>query len=59
MDDEALEAFAEENIESILELFKTLNSGTHGDAGKFGITKLRAIKTRVEDGLMWMSHILS
>ena len=59
MDDESLEVFAEENIESILELFKTLNSGTHGEVGKFGLVKLRAIKARVEDGLLWMSHILS
>lgn len=59
LDDVTSESFAEENIESILALFKTLNSGTHGDAGKYGLSKLRAIKTRVEDGLLWMSHILS
>jgi len=59
MDDDTLEQFAEENIKSIIALFNELSSGTHGEAGKFGLAKLRAIKTRVEDGLLWMTHILS
>lgn len=54
-----LETFAEANIKGVLELFQELSSGTHGQAGKFGLPQLLAIKTRVEDNLLWMSHILS
>ena len=52
-----LEAFANENIDNVLALFKELNGGTHGLSGALSLTALRAIKKRVEDGLQFLCRI--
>ena len=59
MDVESLEDFVERDIANILELFDVLNSGAHGDAGKYDLPKLLAIKTRAEEGLLFMARIVS
>jgi len=53
---EVLEEFVERDVDNILELVSTLNSGTHGNAGKFGLSKLLAIKTRAEQGIQFMAR---
>jgi hypothetical protein len=54
---EPLEQFVDTDVDNILELFKVFNDGTHGSAGRFGFEQLRAIKTRVEDGIVYLSRI--
>lgn len=49
--------FASEDIGNVLELFGVLNAGTHGDAGRYSIAALAAIKRRVEDGILFLSKI--
>lgn len=49
--------FVENDIHNILELFHVLSDGTHGAAGRYSIGQLQAIKTRVEDGLLFLCNI--
>lgn len=56
--DEAFEAFVEQNSANIVELFKTMNGATHGPAGRFDLRQLFAIKTRVEDGILFLASVL-
>lgn len=51
--------FVNEDVNNILSLFRVFNDGTHGTSGKFGIEKLLAIKTRVENGITYLSSICS
>lgn len=55
--DTAFEDFVEQDMENIVQLFKVLNEGTHGSAGKFDLQKLSSIKNRVEDGIVFLSRI--
>ena len=56
---EILEDFVDANAKDISVLFKDLNSGTHGPAGKYSLPQLVAIKTRVEDFIDFMCKIVS
>lgn len=53
----ALEGFIETNISDLSVLFKDLNSGTHGPAGRFTLPQLSAIKTRVEDAIEFICEV--
>ena len=55
---EALEDFTEANIKNLSVLFKDLNSGAHGPAGRFSLPQLIAIKTRVEDAIEFICEIV-
>lgn len=57
--DSNVETFIDSDIENILELFHTLSKGTHGEAGKYSTNQLAVIKTRVEDGLIFLCDIAS
>jgi len=50
--------FPDQNIENIMDLFGELNEGTHGSAGRFGLSALLAIKTRVEDGIAFLLRVI-
>lgn len=52
-----LEDFIETDITNIVQLFFVFNQATHGTAGKHDITKLKAIRKRVEDGIMFLATI--
>ncbi|MCY3647235.1 MAG: hypothetical protein OXH07_09705 [Chloroflexi bacterium] len=52
-----LESFIDANISDLSVLFKDLNSGAHGPAGKYSLSQLRAIKVRVEDTIEFMCQI--
>lgn len=54
-----LESFVDSDLENVVELFKTFNQGTHGEAGRFSFNKLQAIRVRVEDGILYLSRLLS
>ena len=56
LDSEAVE-FVEEDISNILTLFRVFNDGTHGSSGHFDIDQLISIKSRVEDGIIYLSKI--
>ncbi len=56
--DEELEEFVESDMANIVELFHVFNDGTHGSAGRFGLEQLRAIRTRVEQGILFLSEII-
>ena len=54
---EALEDFIDVNIKDLSILFKDLNAGAHGPAGRFSLLQLAAIKTRVEDSIDFICEI--
>jgi hypothetical protein len=41
-----------------MKLFGEFNKGTHGEAGRFDITALRAIKSRVEGAVRFLSTVI-
>ena len=55
--DPALEGFIEADLDNVLSLFSEFNSGTHGVAGRFDLTRLTAIKMRVEGAIQFMSRL--
>lgn len=52
-----LSDFVEEDIKNVLGLFQVFNSATHGAAGKYDMSKLVAIKKRVEGGILFLSRL--
>lgn len=54
-----LEQFIDDDVENIIELFKVFNSGTHGEAASIAFQSLVAIKTRVEDGIVYLSRVFA
>jgi hypothetical protein len=53
------EQFVDDDVQNIIEPFDVFNHGTHGAAGRYGFEQLRAIKTRVEDGIIYLSQIFA
>lgn len=49
--------FVDEDVKNVLQLFRTFNDGTHGSSGHFDLSKLRAIKQRVESGVKYLYTI--
>ena len=59
MNQDELEAFVETDMNNVVDLFQVFNEGTHGSAGKFDVAQLRAIRQRVEDGIIFLSGLVS
>lgn len=57
IDSTELGDFVEDDINNVLDLFSVFNSATHGAAGKYEMTKLAAIKKRVEGGIEFLSRL--
>lgn len=57
--DQQLEEFVERDIDAVVQLFGVFNSGTHGVAGAFTHGQLLSIRKRVEDGILFLSKIVS
>ena len=53
------EEFVERDVDNVLELFQVFNDGTHGSAGKFSLPQLKAMKRRVEDGILFLANLIS
>lgn len=51
--------FVEEDIEDILKLFPVFNKATHGAAGTISFASLKALRQRVEGGIMFLATIAS
>jgi len=49
--------FVDADIDNIIQLFNVFNEATHGAAGKHGFTKLKAIRQRVEGGIMFLAAV--
>ena len=49
--------FADSNIENILQLFHVLSNATHGEAGRYEMSKLHQVKKRVEQGINFLCEI--
>ena len=52
-----LEAFVEDDLDNIIELFRVFNDGTHGRSGIFSIGQLNALRIRVENGIQYLHQI--
>ncbi len=52
-----LESFVEADLDNVVSLFSDFNSGTHGDAGRFDLIALTAIKSRVEGAIQFVARI--
>ena len=48
-----------EDVDNLLSLFRTFNEGTHGHSGRFNITELSAIRTRVESAIRFVHMVVS
>ena len=46
--------FVDRDVNDVLNLFYELNSGTHGEAGKFNANQLIQLKKRIEDSIQFM-----
>lgn len=57
VDSEDLADVVDQDVDNVLSLFRTFNDGTHGRAGRFSITELTAIRTRVESAIGFL-HLL-
>jgi len=53
----AVVEFVDADAQNILDLFDLLNAGAHGEAGRYDLHQLLAIKQRVEDSLVFLSRI--
>ena len=50
--------FIDADVNDVMKLFRTFNEGTHGDAGAFDLSTLRAVKSRVEGAIRFLSRII-
>lgn len=55
--DEHLEDFVEKDIDNVIDLFDVFNAATHGEAGRFDIHALHAVKQRVEHAIIFVARI--
>ena len=49
----------DEDVANLLSLFRTFNEGTHGHAGRFSVTELSAIRTRVESAIRFIRMVVT
>lgn len=54
----SLGEFVDADVKDVMELFRLFNDGTHGSAGKFDLPSLRAIKSRVEGAIRFLSTVI-
>ncbi len=54
---ESFEDFVDSDIDELLSIFRTLNDGTHGSAGRFSIQQLSKLKRRVEDSIQFIAEL--
>lgn len=57
--DASMDSFVEADMDSVLKLFRMFNDGTHGHAGKFSISQLAALRTRVESAITFVYRLTS
>ncbi|WP_410665282.1 hypothetical protein [Amycolatopsis sp. lyj-84] len=57
--DRDIVSLVDENVSNVLTLFRTFNNGTHGHAGRFTITELASIRTRVEAAISFIHQVVA
>jgi hypothetical protein len=57
--DASLIDFVDSDVDNVIDLFGTFNDGTHGQAGRFTMLQLAALKTRVEDAILFLHRIIA
>lgn len=57
--DEELVSFVEADIDNVIQLFREFNRGTHGEAGRFTLPQLAALKARVEHAIVFLQKIVA
>ena len=57
--DARLATFVEDDINNVMDLFGEFNPATHGEAGRYTLVQLGAIKTRVEGAIQFLHRIVS
>jgi hypothetical protein len=55
--EDAIEDLVEKDMDNVLTLFRAFNDGTHGQAGRFTITQLNALRIRVESAIGFIHTI--
>lgn len=53
-----LAEFVETDIENVVDLFRVVNDGTHGSAGRYDLGELSIMKKRVEDAIRFLCAAL-
>lgn len=56
---EGITSLVDEDVNNLLSLFRTFNEGTHGHAGRFTITELSGIRTRVEAAIGFIHQVVT
>lgn len=51
--------FVDADVDNVIDLFGAFNDGTHGHAGRFTMPQLAALKTRVEDAILFLHRIVA
>jgi hypothetical protein len=59
MMEEEFEEFVDKDVENVIDLFRAFNDGTHGTAGKYSFGQLKAMKTRVEEGILFLANLVA
>ncbi len=57
-DHESLRDFVEADVDDVIGLVREVNNGTHGSAGRYDLPTLRAIKSRVEGSVRFLSTMI-
>jgi hypothetical protein len=55
---DGLGEFVDDDIDNVISLFGEFNDGTHGSAGRFTTRQLVALKTRVEDAVLYIFNLV-
>lgn len=57
--EEGITSLIEKDVANLLSLFRTFNDGTHGHAGRFTITELSGLRTRVEAAIGFIHQVVT
>jgi hypothetical protein len=57
--EEGITSLVDEDVTNLLSLFRTFNDGTHGHAGRFTITELSGLRTRVEAAIGFIHQVVT
>jgi hypothetical protein len=50
--------FVDADINNVMDLFGDFNPATHGEAGRYDLVQLAAIKSRVEGAIQFLHRIV-
>ncbi|WP_220451288.1 hypothetical protein [Nocardioides dongkuii] len=56
--EQEFEDFVEADLDDVIALFKAFNGGTHGEAGKYTVRQLVAMRQRVESAIKFLHRVI-